>query len=131
MHVTTVHVNNEWCTWVPFVCRAAVCEQSHTSGSSNGKDTRGTTLKYVNQPLQESGEPSCRKSYTVTFKRQVKRKAKLTTQRSAARRFDVSAKQVRSWIRDEDKQLGYCRTRRMVGAGRKPASEELDEELLQ
>ena len=73
------------------------------------------------------------KSYTVTFKLQVVREAKLTTQRSAARHFGVDRKQVRAWMSNEDKLLGCPRTRRRLdGAGCKPAiSEELEEELLQ
>ena len=85
----------------------------------NRQEDKGTTvLEEGYQQLQTTS----RKCYTVTFKLQVICEAKLTAQRSAARRFGVNHKQLRAWISDEEKLVGCSRMRRLDGAGRKPAN---------
>ena len=80
----------------------------------------------------QSQEPRRNKSYTTQFKLQVIKEARETSKRAAARRFGVDAKRVWEWVSSEDKLCGTPRKRRrMDGAGRKPSSDMIDEEVLQ
>lgn len=74
---------------------------------------------------------SKRKSYDVTLKLRAVEFAKKQSGEAAARRFRVDPKQIREWLKNEDKLVaqkreGGSKSKRLPGAGRKPYDENME-----
>ena len=100
----------------------------------NDKEQNVAKEKELSQKSQKRKE--IHKSYTVTFKLEAVAFAAANSKEAAARKYNVAPKWIREWVKQKDQlkdlleKPGGGKRKKLEGAGRKPMSEDLEDNLF-